>query len=73
MPILICQQCGRMFEVTPSRDVYKRQGFFNSESVVVCGCWLMGYRLHLQVLKMGQYFSPVSYTHLDVYKRQPRK
>lgn len=33
-------------------------GFFNSESVVVCGCWLMGYRLHLQVLKMGQYFSP---------------
>ena len=33
-------------------------GFFNSESVVVCGCWLMGYRLHLQMLKMGQYFFP---------------
>ena len=51
-------------------DVYKRQFLFSSLSI----CFLFqSINEHIaEFLRMHLYPTPVSYTHLDVYKRQPR-
>ena len=47
-------------------DVYKRQGW-PCAAVFVCRCIFFAYNVYLFA---RAYVIPVSYTHLDVYKRQ---
>ena len=58
--------------VAASKDVYKRQPFGNAAHLRLQGIGIQVGAVLLQIKPVGIILIPVSYTHLDVYKRQVR-